>query len=68
MLYIDPWTVNQKCTCVKKQKKKKQEKKRKQVGIMKEYRQVLAAVESVGDRKATVRISFQPENTPGVSS
>ena len=35
--------VNQRCTCVNKQKKKW-----KQVGVMKEYRQVPAAVELVG--------------------
>ena len=35
--------VNQRCTCVNKQKKK-----RKQVGVIKKYRQMLAAVESVG--------------------
>ena len=48
--------VNQRCTCVNKQKKK-----RKQVDIMKEYRQVPAAVELVGDRKARVRASLQTE-------
>ena len=46
--------VNQRCTCVNKQKKK-----RKQVDIMKEYRQMPAAVESVGPRKARVRASLQ---------
>ena len=46
--------VNQRCTSVNKRKKK-----RKQVGVMKEYRQVLAAVELVGDRKARVRASSQ---------
>ena len=40
--------VNQRCTCVNKWKKK-----RKQVGVMKEYRQTTAAVELVDDRKAT---------------
>ena len=48
--------VNQRCTCVNKRKKK-----RKQVGIMKEYRQVPAAVELVGDRKSRVRVSWQTE-------
>ena len=38
------------CTCVNKRKKK-----RKQVGVMKEYRQLLAAVELVGDRKASLQ-------------
>ena len=42
--------VNQRCTCVNKQKKR-----RKQVGVMKEYRQMLVAIESVGDRKARVK-------------
>ena len=46
--------VNQRCTCVNK-------KKRKQVGVIKEYRQVPAAVELVGDRKARVRASLQTE-------
>ena len=46
--------VNQTCTSVNKRKKK-----RKQVGVMKEYRQMLAAVELVGDRKARVRSSLQ---------
>ena len=49
-------TVNQRCTCVNKWKKK-----RKQVGVMKEYRQVPVAVELVGDRKARVRASLQTE-------
>ena len=40
--------VNQRYTCVNKRKKK-----RKQVGVMKEYWQMSAAVESVGDRKAS---------------
>ena len=40
--------VNQRCTCVNKR-----EKKQKEVGVMKEYRQMLVAVESVGDRKAS---------------
>ena len=44
------------CTCVNKRKKK-----RKQVGVMKEYRQVPAAVELVEDRNARVRISLQTE-------
>ena len=48
--------INQRCTCVNKWKKK-----RKQVGVMKEYRQVPAAVELVGDRKARVRASLQTE-------
>ena len=48
--------VNQRCTCVNKRKKKW-----KQVGVMKEYRQVPAAVELVGDRKARVRASLQSE-------
>ena len=48
--------INQRCTCVNKRKKK-----RKQVGVMKEYRQVPAAVELVRDRKATVRASLQTE-------
>ena len=39
--------VNQRCTCVNKQKKKKK-KKRKQVAVMKEYRQMPAAVETAG--------------------
>ena len=45
--------VNQRCTCVKRKKK------RKQVGVMKEYRKVPAAVELVGHRKARVRASLQ---------
>ena len=48
--------INQKYTCVNKWKKKQ-----KQVCVMKEYRQVLAAVESVGDRKARVKASLQTE-------
>ena len=44
-------TVNQRCTCVNKWKKKW-----KQVGVMKEYRQV-----PVGDRKARVKASLQTE-------
>ena len=32
--------------------------------IMKEYRQMPAQVESVGDRKATVKTSLQTENAP----
>ena len=47
--------VNQRCTCVNK---------RKQVGVMKEYRQMPAAVESIGDRKARVRASLHTENSP----
>ena len=49
-------TVNQRCTCVNKWKKK-----RKQVGVIKEYRQVPAVVELVGDWKARVRASLQTE-------
>ena len=49
--------VNQRCTCVNKRKKK-----RKQVGVRKEYWQVPAAVELVGDRKARVRTSLQTES------
>ena len=49
-------TVNQRCTCVYKQKKK-----RKQVGVIKEYKQMLVFVESVRDRKARVRASLQTE-------
>ena len=48
--------VNQRCICVNKRKKK-----RKQAGVMKEYRQMPAAVGSVGDRKARVRASLQTE-------
>ena len=48
--------VNQKCTCVNKRQKK-----RKQVDVMKEYRQVPAAVERVDDKKARVRTSLQGE-------
>ena len=48
--------VNQRCTCVDKPKKK-----RKQVGVMKEYRQMLVAVETVEDRKAWVMASLQAE-------
>ena len=51
--------VNQRCTCVNKRKKKQ-----KQVGLMKEYRQMLAAVESVGDRKARLKTSLQTKNAP----
>ena len=51
--------VNQRCTCVNKQKKK-----RKQVDVMKEYMQMLSAVESFGDRKSWVRTSLQTENAP----
>ena len=51
--------LNQRCTCVNKRKKKQ-----KQVGVMEEYRQVPAAVELVGDRKARVRTSLQIENAP----
>ena len=50
------WAVNQRCTCVNKQKKKP-----KQVGVMKEYRQMLAAVKLVGDRKVRVRACLQTE-------
>ena len=48
--------LNQRCTYVNKRKKK-----RKHVGVMKEYRQVPAAVELFGDRKARVRASLQTE-------
>ena len=53
------------CSCVNKRKKK-----RKQVDVMKEHRQALAAVELVGDRKAGVRASLQteccgPQRPPG---
>ena len=48
--------VNQICTCVNKRKKK-----RKQVDVMKEYRQVPAAVELVVNEKARVRASWQTE-------
>ena len=48
--------INQRCTCVNKQKKK-----RKQMGVMKEYRQVLGAVELAGDRNVRVRTSLQTE-------
>ena len=51
--------VNQRCTCVNKRKKK-----RKEVGAMKEYGLVPAAVELVGDRKARVRTSLKHENAP----
>ena len=47
---------NQRCTCVNKRKKK-----RKQVGIMKEYRQVPVAFELVGDWNARVRARLQTE-------
>ena len=40
--------INQRCTCVNKRKKKRQ-----QMGVMKEYRQMLVAVESVSDKKAS---------------
>ena len=50
--------VNQRWTRVNKRKKK-----RKQVGVMK-YRQMPAAVDSVGSRKARVRTSLQTENPP----
>ena len=55
--------VNQRCTCVNKRKKWKQ------VGVMKEYRQVPAAVESVGNKKARVKGRLQtegcgPQRTP----
>ena len=43
-------------TCVNKRKKKQ-----KQVGVMKEYRQVSAAFELVGHRKARVKASLQTE-------
>ena len=49
--------VNQRCTSVSKQKKKW-----KHMGIMKEYRQVLVAVELVGHRKARMRASLQTED------
>ena len=45
-----------KSLCVNKRKKK-----RKQVGIMKEYRQVPAALESAGDRKASVWANLHTE-------
>ena len=48
--------VNQRYTGVNKRKKK-----RKQVGIMKEYRQIPAAVGLVDDRKARVRATLQTE-------
>ena len=48
--------VNQRCTCVNKRKKK-----RKQVDVIKEYRQMPAAVELVGDRKARVRASLETD-------
>ena len=48
--------VNQRCTWVNKRKKKQ-----KKVGVMKEYWQVSATVELVGDRKARVRASLQTE-------
>ena len=51
--------VNQRCTCINKRKKK-----RKQVGIMKEYRQMLVAVELVGHRKPA---SLQTENAVALS-
>ena len=46
------------CICANKRKKKQ---KRKQVGVMKEYRQVPVVVEFVGDRKTRVKASLQPE-------
>ena len=49
-------TANQRCPCVNKRKKKQ-----KPVGVMKEYRQVPAAVELVGDWKARLRASLQIE-------
>ena len=49
--------INQRCTCVNKRKRK-----RKQVDVMKEYRQVPVAVESVSERKARVRTSLQTGN------
>ena len=49
------WAVNQRYTCVNKQKKQKQ------VGVMKEYRQMPVAVESVGDRKARASDSLQTD-------
>ena len=48
--------VNQRRTCVNKPKKK-----RRQVGTMKEYWQVPAAVESVGNKKARSRATLQTE-------
>ena len=48
--------INQRCTYVNKPKKKL-----KQMGIIKEYRQVPTAVARVGDRKAKVRDSLQIE-------
>ena len=50
--------VNQRCTYGNKRKKK-----RKQVDVTKEYMQVPAAVESVGDRKARVTDSLQTEGS-----
>ena len=59
--------VNQRCTCVNKWKKK-----REQVGIMKEYRQMPAAVEAVRVRKASQLADWEhpgrghlPSATPG---
>ena len=56
--YVIYWPLTEpsikKCTFVNKRKKK-----RKQVGVMKEYRQVPAAVELVRNRKARVRASLQ---------
>ena len=49
--------VNQRCASVNKRKKK-----RKQMTVMKEYRQVPAAVELVGDRKARMKASLQTES------
>ena len=48
--------VNLRSTCVNKWKKK-----RKQVDVMKEYRQVPATFDIVGDRKVRVRASLQTE-------
>ena len=49
------WAVNQRYTCVNKRKK------RKQVDVMKEYKQVSAAVVLVGHRKARVRACLRTE-------
>ena len=46
---------------VNQNKSNKRKKKRKQVDVMKEYRQVPAAIELVGDRKVRVRASLQTE-------
>ena len=48
--------VNQRYTCVNKRLKK-----RKQVGLMKEYGQMPAAVELVGNRKARAWVTLQTE-------